>query len=78
MGKIGFRVRPERDPRARANLQEPPQVSRHTGGLKFNRIDRLEGVKLGLSAEVSQISDPLGPNERLRESLSLPVGISEI
>ena len=33
---------------------------RHAGWLKFGRIDQLEGAILGVSAEISQISDAPG------------------
>ena len=35
---------------------------RHAWWLKFGRIDRLEGAILGVSAEISQISDAPGPD----------------
>jgi hypothetical protein len=34
--------------------------SRHAWWLKFGRIDRLEGAILGVSSEISQISDAPG------------------
>jgi hypothetical protein len=67
----------QRRPSRSRQLARTAAGSRHAGWLKFNRIDRLEGVTLGLSAEISQISDAIRAGRR-RESLSLLGGIVEI
>jgi hypothetical protein len=45
--------------------------SRHAWWLKFGGIDRLEGAKLGVSAEISQISDASGQDSTVNLFLCL-------